>query len=483
MTKQLTQQEFERLSPSARDQYLQDVASSNTPQDAWLLGFMQDFVARQAASQQADQMGEKNVKDLSDAKGVQFIEGLKPSGENYPGHSHAQMTKYVNDNLDTQQIVGVSDAYHKLHLDFKDFADQLTEAVNKSKGAWEGNAGENARGYFANLAKWADTNGDNAKLASETMYQQSDAAGRAKNGMPEEVPFNWQSEIDKWKQNPFDFAGNIKETLETYKANKQAHADAAQVMTTYDNELYEAASKQPVFAEPPKFNAAGSGGDDGGFDGNQIDGKYRLPDENGGNGGTGSSGYGGGMPGGGGSMPGGGGNDGGGSTPSGPGSQTGSGTVPVGTAPAGYRPPAGMPTGGPPPSTSGMPMGAMPMGPMGGMAMSGPENYQSKIGRGGFGPGGGAGMPGGGGSASGAASGVAKPGGVGAAEAAAGRGMGAGGRGPGGMGAGMGGMGGAGRGGQGSEDEEHTRPAFLVEGDPDEIFGTDQRTAPPVIGE
>jgi hypothetical protein len=45
------------------------------------------------------------------------------------------------------------------------------------------------------------------------------------------------------------------------------------------------------------------------------------------------------------------------------------------------------------------------------------------------------------------------------------------------------GMGGAPRGkGEGEEDQEHGRPAYLVEGDPESTFGNDQLTAPPVIG-
>ena len=54
----------------------------------------------------------------------------------------------------------------------------------------------------------------------------------------------------------------------------------------------------------------------------------------------------------------------------------------------------------------------------------------------------------------------------------------AGGRGgPGGMGAG------APRGkGDREEDQEHERPAYLVEGDPESAFGNDQLTAPAVIG-
>lgn len=46
----------------------------------------------------------------------------------------------------------------------------------------------------------------------------------------------------------------------------------------------------------------------------------------------------------------------------------------------------------------------------------------------------------------------------------------------------MGGMGGAGAHGAGEEDEEHTHASFLIEPDPDDAFGANQATPPPVIG-
>ncbi|WP_409467078.1 hypothetical protein [Amycolatopsis sp. GA6-003] len=46
----------------------------------------------------------------------------------------------------------------------------------------------------------------------------------------------------------------------------------------------------------------------------------------------------------------------------------------------------------------------------------------------------------------------------------------------------MGGMGGAGAHGGGEEDEEHTHASFLIEPDPDDAFGANQATPPPVIG-
>jgi hypothetical protein len=49
-----------------------------------------------------------------------------------------------------------------------------------------------------------------------------------------------------------------------------------------------------------------------------------------------------------------------------------------------------------------------------------------------------------------------------------------------GLGSGSAGPGGH---GQGEEDLEHYRPSYLVEADPEEVFGTDVVTAPSVIGE
>ncbi|WP_033291412.1 hypothetical protein [Amycolatopsis jejuensis] len=113
----------------------------------------------------------------------------------------------------------------------------------------------------------------------------------------------------------------------------------------------------------------------------------------------------------------------------------------------------------------------------------------------GFGPGGGAGSgAGAAGFGPGAFGGAGfGPGGAGSGAAAGGAGAGAGGMGgmrggAGGAGAGkagaagMGGMGGARGGGKGEDDQEHTTK-YLVEEDANELFGSDQLTVPPVIGE
>lgn len=142
---------------------------------------------------------------------------------------------------------------------------------------------------------------------------------------------------------------------------------------------------------------------------------------------------------------------------------------------------------GPGPNNPNNPNNMHPPGFMPGGGQFGPnggENARSGSGYGrggGFGPGGSGGGSGGAGGGRGGLGGGAMPGAAAAAEGAARPGA-AGMRGGGGM-MGGGGMGGGGRRQDGEDDAEHERPSFLVEPDPHSTFGTDEVTAPPVIGE
>jgi len=482
----VTEREYvDGLSPQARDQYYRDKASGEVGDGPFAI--FQRLIAEGKGQQQSEDVGNKNVDELTKNKDVKYVEGLEPPNSDYLGYDHEKLEQFVNSNLNVEQVSEVSTAYHEIHKAFDSFSKTMDQAVTTSQGSWEGDAAGNAQGYFKSLSKWSEANSQNAKLASETIYDQGTAASTAKNTMPKPIPFSWKEEVGGWlTSNPFNMGDNIDKSIQKQKDSQAAHTEAATAMHSYDKALYDAASKQPAFAEPPKFGEGGGGGideppmrpqpyqvppgsDTPGHGSNP--GNTYIPPGNGGGGGSGS-GNGGGGGGGGGHIP-------------GPGSTTGTGSIPSSTTPSGFlgnQPPISTP--GPNNNSNAMPMSPMPMSPMMGGGM-GDSEYNSRSGRGGggsgFGPGGGSGSTPG----SGSASGAARPGGVGAAEAAAGRGMGglgggAAGRGGPGMG---GGMGGRGQQSEGDEDTEHQRPTYLVEGDPDEVFGTDMRTAPPVIGE
>ncbi|MFG1639179.1 hypothetical protein ACGFMK_02720 [Amycolatopsis sp. NPDC049252] len=493
-----TPQEVQDMAPAERDAYLQQKAEEGVDPGSWLFGPVQQWVAQAQAKNQSQQMGDKNVAAATKGRDVEYVSGLNAPNADYKGSDHAQLKAYLDSNLNVDQVSDVSTAYHEVGKVFDKFSTSMNTAVNASKGTWEGSAATNAQSYFSSLGKWSEANGQNAKLASETIYDQGQAAATAKNSMPDPIPFSWTDEMKNWAtSNPFNLPDNVDKSLQKQKDSQAAHDEAAGVMSTYDKNLYEAASKQPAFAPPPSFSTGGGTGDPNG-----------TGDKNGINTPSGVD-----MPGAGsvntpggshsGSSSTGGSNFTGGNVPgpnvtphiSGPGSTTGAGLLPAGTTTPSSFLPGGVPSGStsnPNTSMGGMPMSPMPMGGGMGGGFGGDEAYNSKIGGGaggggrggsGFGPGG---SGAGGATGAGAASGAARPGGIGAAEAAAGRGMGGLGAGSGAAGrGGVGSGGGLGRGqkGEGDEDTEHSRPTYLVEGDPDEVFGTDMRTAPPVIGE
>ncbi|WP_236790082.1 hypothetical protein [Amycolatopsis sp. GM8] len=468
------------------------IAQGYDPNSKGFFDAITNMVAQARAEQASSQQRSQQTQQLS--QGVEYRSGLQPPGTVYQGIDHQQLYNMVQ-TVNPGQVTGVSTSWTQLANAMATFGQQLGQAANKSGATWKGDAAESAFSFVSGLGTWSDQSGQAAQLAADQVYNQSSAAETAKNNMPEPIPFSWSDEMKSWAtSNPFDIVDNIDKSIQKQKDSQDAHDQAVQVMSAYDNNLYSAASKAPAFNPPPTFDGPGTGSVghiSGGLMGTTSSSFTGPAGGSLGVGGTGASSAPVGAPGGGGS----------GSltgnlagfTPPAPlagGTKTGgSSTTPGRTTAQGFRPPTsnvGSSSGSDLGNTGLGAMGGLPMGGMGGGfgGMDGDE-YSSKLGRGGAGGGSGFGPGGSGGSAASSGSGGAggqsgaRAGGAGAAETAAGAGRGGASGRPGMAGGGMG----HGGKGQGSEDEEHQRPTWLVEPDPDEVFGTSERTAPPVIGE
>jgi hypothetical protein len=432
----------------------------------------------------------------------------------YMSYNHDSLQTMVKENVEPTVSQEMSDDWIGLGNDMVEHQGYFVDAIGNSESEWRGTSGDKARNFMADVANYIGKAGQSAQLAGKQESLHSQALSNASNSMPEPVPFD----VDKANADlmsttdPFAYIGKYTGYMVTYQRSQAAHQEAADVVTAYDTSL-SGASTMPAFDTPPQM--AGSGqpnppqpppgpGEPGGpGTGGGVNGGGGITG-GGGGGGAGSGGTGGSgsvIPGG--RFPGGGagGGSGGGAGSGGGigGGGAGGGRPGIGTPGQGFDPSLGGGGGGGGgfnnnnPNFSGG--GPMPMGPMGGGLGGGDELRRGGGGgggaggggRGGFGTGAGGGGVGAGGAGAGGAgrSGFGPGSGVGglAAEQAAmgrtGTAAGLGGRGA-GMGGGMGGMG-AGR-GQGGEDEEHERPSYLVEPDPDSTFGTDEMTAPPVIG-
>ncbi|GAB1514894.1 hypothetical protein [Actinophytocola sp. KF-1] len=333
-------------------------------------------------------------------------------------------------------------------------ANALFEAVNALDGAWTGVAADSAKSALSPLAQAAGVAGQTAQLMGVQMSQQSAAASEVRK-LPPPKEFDSQQSLNAM------IAGGPAAMQADMKAQKDA-ADAVKreqisYLNAYTQSLVAVDQQTPSFV-PPKERIGGGGGRGGGFSGGSVS----IPGTNDpslysrGDTTTGA-------PTGahtGGLAPG---ADGGFFDNDGSTDQSGYAPVPggIGTGASGYNP---APTT---PSPTSFGPGGVPGGPSTGAPGAGAGGFGAGFGSfGGAGGAGGAGGPG-----------------AGNANAAGPRGVGPSGMTAGGRGGPGGGMAGAPRGkGEREEDEEHDRPAYLVEGDPESTFGNDQLTAPAVIG-
>jgi hypothetical protein len=386
--------------------------------------------------------------------------------------------------------------------------DRIKQIVGRMDAVWKGDAAGAAQRGAGPLAVEHGLAAPAMDTAQDLATRQAGSFGDARNAVVPVPPAPGKVDPLAAFMNPG--------ALVTYGQQVEAHKTASQhnvdVMRGYENASAYNMSMPDSYgqitsdqaeirvASPTPPPDAGDSGEEPPRPGSGPD----KPTYPGGGGGQSGSGGGSGRGGGGGSsgpdIPGGGVPGGGGSGP-GDGSGPGGLVVPPpqqGTNPGGYVPP-------PPPGVG--PGGVLPVGP------SGPGGGMPQSGQGtGFG---GGGLPGVG------IGPVGVPGGGGRGGSGTGSGVGAGGRGPGnGGGSGSGGPGAGGRSGAGligepvsgqasgargggvagrggpggmpmgagagkgrdGQDEEHVHASFLQEPDPESVFGTDETTAPPVIG-
>lgn len=416
-------------------------------QSQWNRAEVQAYIASQQSAELSDDVRMGDDRAITDT----------PNWMTYPSSQLYSMATEQNTPT-TADTLG--QAFNTGGNDLADAANRLLSAVSKLDNAWTGVAADSARNALTPLASAAGGAGTSAQLMSAQMSQQSAAAAEVRK-LPAPQEFNVDQALTA------ALTGGLPALQADLKAQKDA-ADAVKreqvsYLTAYTSSLAAVDAQTPSFIAPPP--SIGSGGSDSGSIGGERVGSpnvgtlYTGPD-----GGTSTGGPVGGHH---------------GIAPVG---EDGHALVPgYGeddgdyTNIPGVTPGSGTSASGLNPTTSTGPGPSLP-GPTAGGTSAGPS-----AGAGGFGGGfgnfgsgaGGAGGP------SAAPKGGLPAGGSGPPAAAPRGGMV-----PGGGGRGGGPMGGApGRRGEGEEDDEHQRPSYLVEGDPDSAFGNDQMTAPSVIGD
>ena len=400
---------------------------------------------------------------------------------NYLSFPHPALRSMVNTGADAGSVGQVGDTWIEIGNDLTGFQSDISSALARSETTWTGPAAEQARQSVAGLGNKVAGTGQAAQLTGIATHQQSQAVADARNHMPEvpAVSYNPQTSQQQAQTTTDPIAHALLPTQDAAAASAQtqAHQQAAHVVQTLDTTLAQSSANMPSYSSTTaskvvRTSTSGSS-PSAAATGTAHYSRNTAPHSTAGQGDTpGSS-----------SAPG---NS---DTPTNLGhtapSQAGSGLSTPSSFPISGSQGNGWvssPSAGPGGTSSGGATGGgggLGVVGYGGPSYDGLDGGPSDGGRiGGYDSGssgvgsqrsGGAGS---GGSRSGVGSGAAA-----AEEEAMSRGA-AGARGA----SGMSGMGAGARKGNGGEDTEHERPSYLVEPDPDSIFGADQRTIKPVIG-
>ncbi|ANZ41811.1 hypothetical protein BBK82_43625 [Lentzea guizhouensis] len=422
---------------------------------------------------------EGQSKNLLD-QGVPPRQAPAAPGVHYLAIPHAQLYEMVNNSIDPGAVGAAGDTYTQIGNKLTAFQDRIARAIGNSETEWVGVAADEARKAVAGLGNKASKAGTAAQLAGTLITQQSRASSTAKSSVPPPPAHPYDHAAANARRmaitDPLLYIQQAAADMAAYQEQKRQHEEAARVVETYDRTIAQTAGVQPAFApappapepqpqpqphpvprpQPPIGNGTGD------LHGRTATRPPNIGDttntawtappvtDTGGSSTTTTSGLTGGHNAGGGSQ------NGDGNNHRGGGVSSGLLNGPVGSDRSSSRP------GG---SGAGAGRGAGAVGgvrgPGGGAGFGAPGSAR------GVGPGGSSGvLPGEG------ATGRPVSGTGGTPGSRAGAGI-----------SGMGGIGAPGAKGTGDEDIERTAPSYLLEPDPDETFGSDEKVAPPVIGE
>ncbi|HEX5494564.1 MAG TPA: hypothetical protein VFX70_08345 [Mycobacteriales bacterium] len=399
----------------------------------------------------------------------------------YESIPHQTLYDSVTKGVSPSSVADVSDTWLQIGNKLTNLQDTVAQAIASTEVTWTGQAAEGARHSIAKLGNHSGQAGKSAQLAGVLTAQQSEALTNAKNSVPPPptTPYNPQAAQQQLQTitDPIAFAKQATADHQAAAAQQASHQQAAHIVAQYDHTVSQTSASMPAFAPAPKVVKSGGPGPTpvptvptpGGPPpvGSNPPGVPTTP---------GPVGH---QP---------------GNQPTDPGGNTFTPPGTLTTTTSSFTPTAPVGTGMPLPGTGlpgvGLP-GSTGDGSFGSFGTNGPGGFGGFGGFGGAGGSGGFGSAGSAGSggvggAGGTDSGSAGPGarsatGAGAGAAAEEAAMSEGSTAARGASRGMGAMG-AGRGQRGQGDAEHKRPSWLVETD-EGIFGTDQMTAPPVIGE
>ncbi|GAA1313537.1 hypothetical protein [Saccharothrix xinjiangensis] len=173
----------------------------------------------------------------------------------YAGIPHSELYRALSEEASPKAVFAQGDLWKKLHQVMVDFSDAVAHAAAASEPEWEGRAGDGTRQKLYDLAREANTFGFAAKHAGEMSFRQAEALDNAQKKMPPPpvTPVSAESTTEQIirAMSPLGLAQQAFMAFLESQRQKAEHLMAVDVVETYDRILAETCAAQPAFAPLP----------------------------------------------------------------------------------------------------------------------------------------------------------------------------------------------------------------------------------------
>jgi hypothetical protein len=173
---------------------------------------------------------------------------------NPQAQSHEAL-KAMTDAADPGAAQAVADGWAEMAAGFDEAARLFQRTVLSSATGWTGDAAEAMRTQLARIALWSEKTGAQYQAASGAITEQTGAADTAKRNMPPPVPYDPGQMIRDAREsgNMFEMAALPFKMYAQKQRHDAAHEQAVEVVGNRDSSFAAAAGSIPAFIPPPSL--------------------------------------------------------------------------------------------------------------------------------------------------------------------------------------------------------------------------------------
>lgn len=175
--------------------------------------------------------------------------------QDYRAVPHPEIKDSVTVDADPARARELGDAWIDLGAAMIGFQDRFAAAIEDSARTWEGAAGDAARRFLADVGTYIGEAGSSAQLTGRQAQLHADALADARR-MPDPIPYDPVAATAEWQAAPFFEKDAVAQRhWDTYNASNAAHDEAARAASQFDGTI-AASSAMPAFSAPPAMHDA-----------------------------------------------------------------------------------------------------------------------------------------------------------------------------------------------------------------------------------